>query len=352
METHDQTIPTQAEQASTPTRYRRSQQVTRIALCVTMIIAVGIVGGTDIAGAHGQPIASAAVVDAIPVTEANHGTPVTRRDGRAGAGPDRVADHVGGIAARLRRADGTAVPGAIYLLMATVGSDERARLFDTTPFTHDQGAHADTIESNHLAATAAEAITGTDVELIEFTTAPGGGPSGGLTYLIAYLNIVSGGAFTGDLRVAASGALAPEGYIAPIRTANEKAGAAQLSGADVFFTSSDPSHAALAEHAGRHVGRFHTRYGRATLAVERRLDEYSAWGATAPNTMDVVSVGHIADVAAYFCGAGSDYACSIAARLGTTITSDTLTEHDLVRMADGARTADHQLFSPTPGSVH
>ncbi len=320
-----------------------------------MIIAVCIVGGTEIAGAHGQPIASAAVADANRMTEANRGMPVARLDrpaGEAGAGPDRVAHHVGGIAARLRHTDGTAVPGELYLLIATAGSDERARLFDTTPFTHDREAHADTIESNHLAATTAEAITGTDVELTEFTTAPGGGPSGGLTYLIAYLNIVSGGAFTGDLRVAATGVLAPEGYIAPIRSANEKAGAAQLSGADVFFTSSDPSHAVLAEHGGRHVGRFHTRYGRATLAVERRLDEYAAWGATAPNTMDVVNVGHIADVAAYFCGAGSDYACSIAARLGTTITPDTQTDYDLIRMADDARTTGDQLSILTPGSQH
>ncbi len=57
-------------------------------------------------------------------------------------------------------------------------------------------------------------------------------------------------------------------------------------------------------------------------------------------------------MAAYFCGAGSDYACSIAARLGTTITTDTLTEYDLVRMADDSRASGPQLFDPTPGSVN
>ncbi len=265
--------------------------------------------------------------------------------------PDRVADHVGGIAARLRRADGTTVAGHLYLLLATVGSEEHARLFEQTPFTHDRGAHADTIESNRLAAAAAEALTGHDVEHVEFTTAPGGGPSGGLIYLIAYLNLTSDGAFTGDLRVAATGELRAEGYIAPVTAANEKVGAAELAGTDVFFTSAAPSHAAVAEHGGRHTGhRFRSRHGRSPLATERSLDEYETWGATRPDALDIVSVGHVADVAAYLCGAGSGYACAVADQLGTTITSDTLTDYDLIRLATATASTDITIVHP--GSVH
>jgi hypothetical protein len=248
--------------------------------------------------------------------------------------PDQVADYTGGIAARLRRADGTLVPGHLYLMMATVGSDEQARLFEQTPYTRDSGAHADTIESNQLAVAAAEAITGDDIEHIEFTTAPGGGPSGGLTYLIAYLNLVSHGAFTADVNVAATGQLEAEGYIGHIKAVNEKLGAARLAGADVFFTASAPSHPKVAEHAARHAGHlYRSRYGRATLVSERGLDDYETWGATRPKALDVVQVGHIADVAAYLCGAASEYACSIADQLGATTTSDTLAAYDIARAA-------------------
>ena len=119
-----------------------------------------------------------------------------------------------------------------------------------------------------------------------------------------------------------------------------------------FVTSSSPSHPQLAEHAARHAGHsYRTRHGQVTLAEERGLDDYRAWGAAAPDGVDVVSVGHIADVAAYLCGAGSDFACSIVDELGSTITSDELTWYDVARAAD-TPSDDLPLGHPSLGGLN
>lgn len=331
--------------------HRPLQRISGLAICLTMVLNVG-------AGSPATALVSRVDPTECCTTPTYHPErPIDPTNGRPGniaaddGAPDDVADYIGGIAARLRRADGTAVPGSLYLMMATVGSDQQARLYEQTPFTHDNGAHADTIESNVRAVEAAESITGVEIEQIEFTSAPGGGPSAGLIYLIAYLNVISHGAFTGDIDVAATGQLEAEGYIGHVKAVDEKLGAAHLAGADVFFTASAPSHRKLAEHAARHAGYvYRSRYGRATLVSERGLDDYETWGAGRPEGLDVVKVGHIADVAAYLCGAASEYACSIADLLGATITSDTLTAYDIARAAH-TPSADPTLGDPSLGSL-
>jgi len=66
-------------------------------------------------------------------------------------------------------------------------------------------------------------------------------------------------------------------------------------------------------YGARHVGElFRARNTGRTLADERRLENYRNWGTDRPNGMDIVGTRHIADVAAYLCGTGSDYACHIA----------------------------------------
>lgn len=226
--------------------------------------------------------------------------------------PDSVAQYVGGIAARIYTVDGAPVPGNVFVLMATAGSDEHARLFDQTRYTHDNGIASDTLESNLTAVEVVETITGADLQLLDFTTAPGGGPSGGLIYAISYLNVVSDGAFTGDVRVAATGQLGAHGYVHAITAIDEKTGAAHLADADVLFTPSTPSIDNIEAYATRQVGElFRARNTGAPLAEERQLDNYHNWGTDRPVGMDIVGTRHIADVAAYFCGTGSDYACEI-----------------------------------------
>ncbi len=237
---------------------------------------------------------------------------VTSSDSDWAPTPDATADYTGGLAARLHSTGSTPIPGDVFILMATYGSDNSARLFDRTPYIHDKGTAADSHESNVDAAAVVEAITGADVDLLDFTTAPGGGPSAGITYTIAYLNIISDGAFTGDLRVAATGRLGSDGYVQPILAINEKMAAAHLADADVLFTPSTPGAEHLADHSARDVGElFRARNTGASLADERELGSYRSWGATRPDGLDVVGIRHIADVAAYLCGNGSTYACDV-----------------------------------------
>ncbi|MGA7759327.1 MAG: S16 family serine protease [Ilumatobacteraceae bacterium] len=234
--------------------------------------------------------------------------------------PDAVAQYVGGIAARIYTVDGSPVPGNVFVLMAIAGSDEHARLFDQTRYTHDQGIASDTLESNLTAVEVVEMITGADLHLLDFTTAPGGGPSGGLIYAISYLNIVSDGAFTGDVRVAATGQLGVQGYVHAINGIDEKTGAAHLADADVLFTPSTPSTDNIDAYGTRHVGElFRARNTGAPLAEERQLDHYRNWGTDRPVGMDIVGTRHIADVAAYLCGTGSKYACDILGLLADDI---------------------------------
>jgi len=236
---------------------------------------------------------------------------------------DVVAGYVGGIAARVHTAAGSPVPGNLFVLMATAGSDAQARLYDQTSYTHDYGVHTDAVESNITAVETVEAITGEDLDPLVLTTAPGGGPSGGLIYAITYLNIISKGAFTGDVRVAATGRLSSHGYVHPINAIDEKIAAAHLADADVLFTPSTPTNENIEAYGARLVGElFRARNTGAALAEERRLDNYRNWGAEHLNGMDVVGIRHIADVAAYLCGAGSNYACSIVDILGDDVVGE------------------------------
>jgi len=226
--------------------------------------------------------------------------------------PDQVADDVGGLAARLHASDGTPVVGDVFLLMGTSGSTRNARLYDRTPFMRFDGAHPDTLGSNLLAAETVGTITGVDVELLELTGAPGGGRSGGLAYAIAYLNVVSDGAFTGDLRVAATGRLGSEGQINQISHIEVKTTAALLADADVLFTPTAPTSAVRDVHGARFVGELvGDPVTAGALNDERRLDAFRSWGADRPEGMDIVDVRHLIDVAAYVCGSGSTYACHV-----------------------------------------
>ena len=273
--------------------------------CLVAIAATGLPGDEpSIAGPARPAVCCSADVPAVNPSERT--TPVV------GTSPDRVAGHVGGIAARLHAADGTPIVGDVFLLMGSSGSTANARLYDRTPYTHDRGVHPETIASNLVAAQTVRTITGSDVELLELTGAPAGGPSGGITYAIAYLNVISDGAFTGDLRVAATGRLGPEGHINTIDYIEAKTAAAHLADVDVLFTPTVPTRAARDAYGVRSVGEFvRDPSAGGTLNDPRRLETFRWWGASRPDGMDIVDARHLIDVGAYLCGAGSTYACHI-----------------------------------------
>jgi hypothetical protein len=275
------------------------------------------------------PATTSAVVDTTPCCASASSTrtvdapppvAVTFSDSDRVPTPDATADYTGGLAARLHTTGSTPIPGNVFMLMATHGSDNPARLYDHTPYIHGNATAADAHDSNVDAAEAAEAITGADVDLLDFTTAPGGGSSAGITYTIAYLNVISDGAFTGNIRVAATGRLTSDGYVHPINAINEKMAAAHLADADVIFTPSTPDAEHLDTFSARHVGElFRARNTGSTLGDERRLGNYHTWGTTQPDGLDIVGIRHIADVAAYLCGNGATYACEVADHYEDTI---------------------------------
>ncbi len=232
--------------------------------------------------------------------------------------PDRQASDAGGIAARLHADGDRPLPGDLFLLMAEAGSEQVARLYDDTPFQHDGGAHDETVESNRVAADLAGSITGAEVAPLELTSAPGGGPSGGLVYVLGYLDLVTDGGFTAGLRVAASGTIAPDGYIGPITAIDEKVAAASLAEVSVLFTASVPDEGSVASYGGRYAGEMHwTRSAGTSLAEQRSWGRYEEWGAHRPVGMDIVAVRHLGDVAAYLCGAGSADACGVRDELAS-----------------------------------
>lgn len=256
---------------------------------------------------------------------------------QSGSTPDRVAAYPGGVAARLHVDDEEPVAGDVFLLMATSGSDAAARAYDQTPFRHDGGVHDDTVESNAAAVEFIEDVTGDDIELLDLTSAPAGGDSGGVAYALGYLDLASEGGFTAGLRVAATGRIHPDGYVEPVSAIDEKTAAAALAGAAVLFTASIPDEATIAAHGARFVGEMRwTRRPDSTLAEERHWDRYHTWGDNRPDGMDVVAIRHIGDVAAYLCGAGSIPACRVVEELAD-------------RPDEVATTASHQL---TEGRVN
>ena len=335
---------------STTANATRSDQPTP-----TWLRLIGLVTLTALLASAAPMAANSVETDPAPaaagagaaVPTASSGMPTLGRDDDTS--PDETAGYIGGIAAQLRTHDGNDIPGDLFLLMASEGSTAKARLYDHTPYTlTTSDIHPEATESNQAAVDTVEEITGLDIETVDFTSAPGGGPSGGLTYTIAYLNIVSDGAFTGRLTVAATGALQDHGYVQIINSINEKTTAAYLAEADVLFTPSTPNTATIDTFATRIVGElFRARNTGATLTNERLWDNYHSWGTNrSDDGMDIVAVRHIGDVAAYLCGTGSDYACTIRDHLADTTTiNTTTTTHD-------APAPDQAIDSDTPTRVH
>ncbi len=254
------------------------------------------------------------------VVEAVEGVPATF-DRHVASFPDEIGANVGGVAARLHADREVAVPGDLFALFASNGSDDHTRLYDATAYTLVRpDVHPEMVASNETAAAVVADILDREVTTREFTSAPAGGYSAGLTFAIGYLNEISDGAFTGDLSVASTGALDDDGYVDWVTAIDEKTAAAHLAGVDVMFTSAAPAFFTIDSFGSRFEGELHrTRHTGTPLATERNWSGYELLGAEHPDAgMDIVAVAHLGDVAAYLCGAGSDFACDVVAALEST----------------------------------
>lgn len=256
-----------------------------------------------------DPVGPAAATQRVTTDEASTGVWA-----RGVPAPDAVDSRVGGIAARIHLADGSAVPNRLFTLMGARGSELTVRVYVETPFTHEEGTFADTEASAFLAAEIVSTVVDGTVQPLSMTTPPAGGASVGLPYAIAHLDLFTNGAFSDLTEMAATGTLARGGYVMPVSAVDEKAVAAHAAGVRVLFTPSLPSAEILADLGAHVVGELtRGRRPHETLAEERRWSRYEMWGRQA-NGFTVVGVRHVGDVAAWLCGAGSASACEIADR--------------------------------------
>jgi hypothetical protein len=221
-------------------------------------------------------------------------------------GPDRTLDVRGGVAARAFVVDGVpaAVPGDVFVLMGAPDSPRRVRVFDEHAHTATSAPRPETDRANRTAAWTVGRILGHDVTPVTLTYSDGGGDSGGLAYTISYLNLAVDGGFTGGLRVAATGRVLDGERVREVLAIDEKTIAAHGAGADVVFVPAPPSADVVSTLGARARG--------ARVDDSQTWDEHTEWGASRiDGRVDVITVHHIGDVAAYLCGAGSTAACEV-----------------------------------------
>ena len=275
---------------------------------------------TELTGANRVELDGVASGAAVPASRPLVATSIAQLaapiPGAISVKPDVISDDIiGGYAIRLHTVDGQSLPGDVFLLAAHgVNAERKVFVFDDTPYTTTRSrAHADTIAANINAHHVATAITGSDVPLLDLTTSGGGGPSGGVAYTIAYLDVISNGSFTGDLRVAGTGRVWPGGRYNPVDGIEQKVAAAYVADVDVMFSAGMPTTLSEAHDLPVRLERASlTNIDTARASLSERVEMYTELGATRPTDgLDAVGISHVIDIAAYLCGSGSDYACQI-----------------------------------------
>lgn len=249
----------------------------------------------------------------------------TPRSASAVPAPDVVGFARGGTAARLLIEDGTPVPGDVFVLMGLPGLERPARVWDETPYPYSRpDEHPDSQQSNVDARSLVEELVGELIDAERFTTPSGGGSSVGLAYTLGYLNVWSGGGFTGEVSSAATGRLETFGWIFPVTALEEKLAAAVAAGVDVVFTPTWPAASSVDDFRVRRVGTVSSqRFPGTVVADARAWDDYRRWGADRRDgRVDLVGVRHVGDVAAYLCGAGSVVACELLEAISVHVAQD------------------------------
>ena len=144
------------------------------------------------------------------------------------------------------------------------------------------------------------------------------GPSAGLIFTLAYIDLLTHGALVGDLRVAGTGGISVDGYVFSVAGIEAKVATALLARPDVIFT---PRPSKLVEHTTV-IGAVDNRYPAAgdTIADWLDLGSYEQAGRDAAGhagTVAFVVVHDFRQALAWLCGRTSSVtACVIAHRSG------------------------------------
>ncbi len=149
-----------------------------------------------------------------------------------------------------------------------------------------------------------------------FRTGHDTGPSAGLMFTLAYLDVLTQGALVDNLRVAGTGAIGPDGVVIPVSNVNVKVAAAMLARPDVVFTTTAPE---SVEHVTL-VESHHTRNPTAGYTI---FEEAGQLAASHPGPV-VVVVHDVRQALAWLCGRTTNKTtCAVAHKsaiipIGTT----------------------------------
>ena len=147
-----------------------------------------------------------------------------------------------------------------------------------------------------------------------FRTSNDTGGSAGLMFTLAYIDVLTPGALVGNLRVAGSGGIGPDGTVFPVSNLEVKVAAAMLSRPDVIFTTRPPKqteHVTIVESEPTP-----DPTGDYTVGDWLNVIGYQQAGriaANQPGTVAVVVVHDLRQVLAWLCGRTNDaIVCAIA----------------------------------------
>ena len=128
------------------------------------------------------------------------------------------------------------------------------------------------------------------------------GPSGGLLYALADLDLLTPGPLAGELRVAATGAIFSDGVITAVGHVDAKLAAARLAHPDVFFAPTIPPGSGPITTVAYHQG---PRTADRTIGDWLNTAGYEHAGriaATHPDTLALVPIHDIRQALSWLCG--------------------------------------------------
>jgi hypothetical protein len=208
---------------------------------------------------------------------------------------------------------------AWYHLSYVVGSD-RLRVYDHNPPTK-KGADSAIAHSANVAWHVANVLLGHNRGLAHAGELPawarprsGGtdGPSAGLLFTLADLDLLTPGPLAGPLRVAATGAIGSDGVVTPVRMVDAKLAAARLANVNVMFAPDFPDTipvTMIASHLGnptpeRTIGDWVNTTG---------YEQAGRLAAHNPSHRALVTVDDIRQALAWLCGrTNQPITCTIA----------------------------------------
>jgi hypothetical protein len=278
---------------------------------VSIATLLTLLAGDGLAGSPSVGIADPTDAGAVPAIDVSSPQPW---------GADGVS-HRGGLATRIELDDGSST----WYRLAYVDGGTRLQVFEHYAPTSFHGSGSDMELSQEIAWQIANAATGTPEgsasseklpDWARIRTGDDKGLSAGLMFTLSYIDMLTPGPLVGDLRVAGTGGIGPDGVVSPAFGLEVKVAAAMLTRPDVVFTTSAPSsidHVTIVKSQ-------HTRVPDVGYTSGEWLNVigYEQAGRSAaehPGTTVIVVVHDVRQALAWLCGrTDSANVCAAAAR--------------------------------------